>query len=112
MVSGGGSATTGGRLLLAVLGSRQLLLARSPSRDDHRWRMQATRQRPDAHGRFGQDAAWIPVGASPFNSDLFGREGSKISKPQDVMEYYGASTLGQAGGRAHERRPHGRRDDL
>ena len=41
------------------------------------------------------DAVWMPVGASPFNSDLFGREGSKISKPQDVMEYYGARTLGK-----------------
>ena len=40
-------------------------------------------------------AHWIAVGASPFNSDLYGREGSKISKPQEVMDYYGARTLGK-----------------
>ena len=41
------------------------------------------------------ETVWDAVGASPWNADLYGREGTKVSKPQEVMDYRGARSLGK-----------------
>ena len=42
----------------------------------------------------GSLTSWTSVGTDPWREDLYGREGLKISKAQEVMRYKGSRSLG------------------